>query len=324
MLNIYNLGSLEVLQKPEYVYSEELKSYVNKNGYISVIVNNACQCNCPYCINSLTDRSLNIPVHKAIDNISRVLEKFPGLDIILLGGEPTLHPELFDLIKSLRNLQNVGTLRITTNGIRLRDKDFLLKLINPDDGVQGINISFHNYNRTDQFISLTDLSEIYQTVKEVNSNVLVRVNSNIWKGNLDSIPALKQHIQYISLMCDQIRLSNLILKDSFSVNPVNDIKVEDLILSPSHYSNLFFDLMKSYADDYSIICNPDALGFVKYFMIPRKVPVIINYNLDSRVSDQIDCENSQRKINTFKCLVSGDISLSWNTNNIIYFLRNAR
>ena len=37
------------------------------------------------------------------------------------------------------------------------------------------------------------------------------------------------------------------------------------------------------------------------------------YNIGSKVSEQI-CENDiqNRKIHTFKCLVTGDISLSWN------------
>ena len=36
------------------------------------------------------------------------------------------------------------------------------------------------------------------------------------------------------------------------------------------------------------------------------------------VSEQV-CENDieNRQINTFKCLVNGEISLSWNTNNVI-------
>lgn len=62
----------------------------------------------------------------------------------------------------------------------------------------------------------------------------------------------------------------------------------------------------------------DTLGFVRYLLIPTKCPIIINWNLGSKVSDQV-CENDirNRKINTFKCLVSGDISLSWNKNNIL-------
>lgn len=61
-----------------------------------------------------------------------------------------------------------------------------------------------------------------------------------------------------------------------------------------------------------------TLGFVRYLLIPTPCPIIINWNSGSRVAEQV-CENDipNRKVNTFKCLVNGDISLSWNTNNII-------
>lgn len=63
--------------------------------------------------------------------------------------------------------------------------------------------------------------------------------------------------------------------------------------------------------------NPN-LRTVRYCLIPRPCPIIVNWNLGSTVSEQI-CENEigSVTVNTFKCLVSGDISLSWNTNNII-------
>lgn len=59
------------------------------------------------------------------------------------------------------------------------------------------------------------------------------------------------------------------------------------------------------------------INSLEIFKISTKIPIIINWNLNSDVSLQA-CENiSNKKINTFKCLVSGDISLSWNKKNII-------
>lgn len=70
--------------------------------------------------------------------------------------------------------------------------------------------------------------------------------------------------------------------------------------------------------NHAIFVNPKALGFVRYYLIPSKVPVILNWNIGSTVSDQV-CENDveHKQINTFKCLVNGEISLSWNTNNVL-------
>lgn len=72
------------------------------------------------------------------------------------------------------------------------------------------------------------------------------------------------------------------------------------------------------SSQHTLIENDKTLGFVKYVLIPSKTPIILNWNTSSTVSQQI-CENNirEREINTFKCLVNGEISLSWNENNKI-------
>ena len=115
---------------------------------------------------------------------------------------------------------------------------------------------------------------------------------------------------------DSVRISNLIYKDSFSVNSLNSKGVSDIIMSDSEYNALFNSYIDYYSAFLTCIDNENTLGFVDYTMIPRKSAVIINRNINSQVAKQV-CENENTKINTFKCLVSGDISLSWNNSNII-------
>jgi hypothetical protein len=120
------------------------------------------------------------------------------------------------------------------------------------------------------------------------------------------------------LQIDEVRLSNLIPKDTFSVNPVNN--EEYIGLSVEEYNYFFQEICNYYSTRLTLIENEKTLGFVKYVLIPDKLPIILNWNTSSTVSEQI-CENDieNRQINTFKCLVDGDISLSWNSNNKIYF-----
>jgi hypothetical protein len=90
------------------------------------------------------------------------------------------------------------------------------------------------------------------------------------------------------------------------------------VLSDDRYIVLFEMMMDYFGRTCLLFENPKTLVFVKYLLIPTPVPIIINWNLNSTVSEQI-CENNikSREINTFKCLVSGDISLSWNEGNVI-------
>ena len=313
--NIIDVNSLEIFRTPHYIKNDigwNKNVLINKNAYLSIIVTNKCQMKCFYCINSKTDQSLDLPIELAIDNINLLIDKYNIEEAILLGGEPLLHPEIFNLIKRLRTETKLKIIRLTTNGIKLKNNaSFIKKLVDPQYGIQGINISFHN----EEFMTLQELKECYSYIKKYNSDIKVRLNTNIWKNNLDTIESLLSFLNETTFV-DEIRVSNIIPKDSFSVNDVN-VKNE-LILTDLKYEKLFTKIMNYYSSEYTIINNDDTLGFVRYVLIPTFRPIVINWNINSTVAEQI-CENdlSDIKINTFKCLVSGDISLSWNETNII-------
>lgn len=309
---IIDNNSLEVLRTCNYVKNDKLNALVSDNLYLSIVATNSCQCNCPYCINSLTDKTLQMPFEKAKKNILKAIKELGVKEAVILGGEPTLYKDLFLLINLLKEsgLRRVG---LTTNGIRLKETDFLIGLIHT--GIDFINISYHN----EDFITFDELYDIYKFFKsEKYSWQKIRINTNIWKDNHDNLESLDYFIDQISLCCDEIRVSNIIHKDSFSVNPNNIKEAEKMYMTDEEYEVLFNKFISYKSKDYTIIYNPEALGFVQYYLIPAKVPIIVNWNIDSKVSEQV-CENDlqKKKIHTVKCLVSGDISLSWNTNNII-------
>lgn len=309
---IIDNNSLEVLRTCNYVKNDKLNALVSDNLYLSIVATNSCQCNCPYCINSLTDKTLQMPFEKAKKNILKAIKELGVKEVVILGGEPTLYKDLFSLIIFLKEsgLRRVG---LTTNGIKLKDRDFFINLIHT--GIDFINISYHN----EDFITFDELYDIYKFFKkEKDAWQKIRINTNIWKGNHDSLVTLDYFINQISLCCDEIRVSNIIHKDSFSVNSYKVGDADNMYMSDEEYKHLFTRFIELKAKDYTIIYNTRALGFVQYYLIPSKVPIIVNWNIDSKVSEQV-CENDlyEKKIHTVKCLVTGDISLSWNTNNII-------
>lgn len=316
MKNVIQTDSLEIFKNNIYLPDE--LGMVSNNAYLSIVTTNKCQCSCPYCINSLTDRFTDLPIDKAVNNIKRLVKKYKIKEAILLGGEPLMHPNLLELVSRLRKESGLEMLRMTTNGLGLlsMSEERIKKLVDKETGIQGINISHHNEKN---FMSYDKLREICTKIKEANPEIKIRINSNVWKGNLDDLVKITWHISKISNFADEMRLSNIIRKDSFSVNPNNKDEGLEMILSDEEYEKLFTNLINFYSSkDLTIIENKLTLGFVRYFLIPTKMPIIVNWNIDSKVSEQI-CENDikNRKINTFKCLVNGEISLSWNTDNII-------
>ena len=313
---IIRTDSLEIFKQNNYIKTDI--GMVSDNAYLSVIATNNCQRNCPYCINSETDRRLDLPLGKAVTNIRKLVSKYHVKEAIILGGEPLLYPNILELIDCLKVKCGLEKVRLTTNGIRLAsdngrcDKFFVDNLCNA--GLDGINISFHN----EDFMSWENLCSVYEAF--VRRGVKVRVNTNIWEGNHDCHISLLDFLNRLTdgMYCDEVRVSNIIPKDSFSVNPVNR-KDNDLILSDDEYIEIFNDVIDHYKHKgYAIFENPKTLGFVRYLLIPTERPIIINWNIGSTVSEQV-CENDieKRQVNTFKCLVNGEISLSWNTNNVL-------
>jgi len=303
-----NTNSLEIFRSN--VYNKYDIGYVSNNAYLSVVATNKCQKNCFYCINSDTDKQSEIPIEKSIKNIRHLVRKYKVKEAIILGGEPTLHSRIGRLIYDLKNNTGLETVRITTNGIKLKNNESLIKEMIMS-GIDGINISFHN----EEFIKLSELKWIYKTIKKYGNSIKVRINMNIWRGNNDTFKTLLERIKSLSF-ADEMRISNLIYKDNFSVNTTNNKEKDNLILSDEEYINLFKKLIEHYSKKYTLINNDKTLGFVRYILIPTPTPIIINWNINSDVSKQV-CENNNREINTFKCLVNGEVSLSWNTNHVI-------
>lgn len=77
-----------------------------------------CNFKCPYCLNMNSKRSMQFlrqyDLHKACENIFRL--DYNSFEIYLLGGEPTLFPELKYLLSCLLEDERVKRIYIITNG----------------------------------------------------------------------------------------------------------------------------------------------------------------------------------------------------------------
>ena len=303
-MRVIQKDSLEIFKTNIYLPTDI--GMVSNNAYLSVVATNKCNRNCPYCINGDTDHSLSIPVRRMVKNVSQLVDRYHVKEAIILGGEPTLHPHICDIIHGLK-YAGIQIVRLTTNGIALTD-ELLTDMV--QFGLYGLNLSFHN----EDFISYERLSQIYALCKKLG--IKLRINTNIWRGNHDNMADFFQFYWSIADKCDEVRVSNIIPKDTFSVNPKNDEKAAQMILPDEEYHQFFQKLCDYFSENMTLIENKDTLGFVRYILIPAKCPIIVNWNIGSKVAEQV-CENdiANRKINTFKCLVSGNISLSWNEGN---------
>ncbi len=98
--------------------------------YLPVIpITSACNLDCPICYtinkNDHAHRLSKDDLQRILDHL---LEDHPELDIInFTGGEPTLHPQLPEFLEMCRDA-GIRRLTISTNGLKLRDEEYVRKL----------------------------------------------------------------------------------------------------------------------------------------------------------------------------------------------------
>jgi len=107
--------------------------------------------------------------------------------IIFTGGEPTLFPDLADLISHTEN--NGQITGINTNGRKLKDKDYINKLI--DAGLDHIQITIesHDQNIHDSMVGCKGaFEETVSGIKNaVESDLYVMTNTTMLKPNISNI-----------------------------------------------------------------------------------------------------------------------------------------
>jgi len=84
-------------------------------------ITNACDLQCPICFTfNRPDRLYHMSRPELASLLDRLLEKTGPVDLInITGGEPTLHPDLFDLIAEAAGRPQIGRVTVNTNGRRI-------------------------------------------------------------------------------------------------------------------------------------------------------------------------------------------------------------
>ena len=87
-----------------------------------ISVTNACNLRCPICFTyNRSDRLYFMPVEEMRRTVDWIVESSGPVDLInVTGGEPTLHPQILDILECCRRPE-IGRVTMNSNGLRLAE-----------------------------------------------------------------------------------------------------------------------------------------------------------------------------------------------------------
>ena len=121
-----------------------------------------CNMSCPICLASANDfTEEDLPVHE----VRALMSRGRRLKLDLMGAEPTLRPDLADIIREAHGKGHITALH--TNGIKLADRDYCKSLV--DAGLDEVHLQF------DGFSDAHDLEIRGQRMNDTKAQVLARL-----------------------------------------------------------------------------------------------------------------------------------------------------
>ena len=107
----------------------ECAGHRQKSAFFLFELTSSCDLNCPICLGQPSERGQFISTAQVETMVKAVVDYAgPGQIVTLGGGEPTLHPEFFEIVGILRD-NGMQELWLYTNGRRIaKDPDFVRQL----------------------------------------------------------------------------------------------------------------------------------------------------------------------------------------------------
>ena len=146
-----------------------------------------CNNNCLFCLDKENQNGEIIPFRQVIDDFKNG-RKEGATRAILSGGEPTLHPQLIEIIKKAKKF-GYSHIQMISNGRMLAYEDFVKKL--KEAGLNEITLSLHSHLK-DKFEEIVQAKGSYnQAIKgllnALKHNLIVSVDIVINKINYKTL-----------------------------------------------------------------------------------------------------------------------------------------
>lgn len=209
---------------------------------VSFEITGVCQNRCIHCyyFNRPHVPKFDMPLEKykkVIDEIAKEL-LYPT-DFGYRGGEPTLHKDFFEVVKYTRETLSDFRIHLSTNGIRLANKDFAKKLLDLD-AIDGYQVTFHSHIK-EIHEKITQFKGSWESALQAVKNLLnegVHVWTNTPLSRLN-----KDHILDTVKFLAELGLEHIVVNKAIFVYKYND-NISKLMLTPEEFGVLCYRIKK--------------------------------------------------------------------------------
>lgn len=261
---------------------------VSSQLFLDVIFTEACNRSCPFCIAKTVQRFPE-NIKKWKQSLHRAFELFSIQSIIILGGEATIDSHFWEKLELTAKIARAhGTDRIilTTNGTMLAKPDFLDRLCASE--IDSVNLSRMHYDQeiNDRLFggntpTREEILNIFRCLHAAGKSL--RINVNIWRGNLDSPEEMDRFVQAFSGACDAVKFSPLMDTEMFgTIAQVQEFTAQHSI--PDAQIRALYDIWS--ARHRVVSRRANVLGYVDYAQVRSgEQLVILKY---AQVEDKYD------------------------------------
>jgi len=190
----WKLRRINRLEGVEYrnVSPFENESVVNPRGLIRI--NGHCNMSCSFCFVDRTapdfdTGQLRGEIQQMADNGTRHL--------VLSGGEPTLHPQLAELIRFAKSTGAFDVIEMQSNGVKCAELDYARELV--EAGLDKVTFSLHSVD-AEHSDSITRLPNAFaKTVQSIHNfrelGILTQIAHVITKANYQELPTTMRYLR---------------------------------------------------------------------------------------------------------------------------------
>jgi cyclic pyranopterin phosphate synthase len=179
--------------------------------YLRISITDRCNFRCVYCMPEQGMQWLPKADILSYEEIAEVVRQLAPLGLRRLritGGEPTIRPQLHELIRQLRAVSEIEDIALSTNGVRLPEIAGLLR----ESGLDRVNMSVDSL-RADRIVGIARRDLGFDPVRsamaaESAGLAPIKLNMVVMRGvNDDEVEAMARltiehpwHVRFIELM----------------------------------------------------------------------------------------------------------------------------